>query len=190
MAIHDGAGWWWRQSLSSPTFSHFSSPFTAHKKSQARHIFAGNIHCSLFTFASHLSFYCDLLIHSSFSPLAYRFFFITVLSGSLVPDSRQGRSSCWSSHRLELHAPTGVRPSWVLGCTGSVEGSTGWYMMVLGQYRSVLIDDYQHHSYQYFCGHLTWLSRSDNMSHITTYHHLASLQIVVIINLDNKCLTS
>ena len=25
-------------------------------------------------------------------------------------------------------------------CTKSVEGSTGWYLVVLGQYRSVLID--------------------------------------------------
>ena len=28
----------------------------------------------------------------------------------------------------------------VLGGTGSVGGGTGWYLVVLGQYRSVLID--------------------------------------------------
>ena len=28
----------------------------------------------------------------------------------------------------------------VLGGTGSIEGGTGQYMMVLGQYRSVLVD--------------------------------------------------
>ena len=28
----------------------------------------------------------------------------------------------------------------VLGSTGSIEGGTGQYMMVLGQYRSVLVD--------------------------------------------------
>ena len=33
----------------------------------------------------------------------------------------------------------------VLGGTGSVEGGTGWYLVVLGQYRSVLIDTW------YYC---------------------------------------
>ena len=32
----------------------------------------------------------------------------------------------------------------VLGDTGSIEGGTGQYMMVLGQYRSVLVDTLWH----------------------------------------------
>ena len=31
--------------------------------------------------------------------------------------------------------------NWLIhDCTGSVEGGTGWYLVVLGQYMSVLID--------------------------------------------------
>ena len=32
----------------------------------------------------------------------------------------------------------------VLGGTGSVGGGTGWYLVVLGQYRSVLIDTWRY----------------------------------------------
>ena len=56
---------------------------------------------------------------------------------SVIPKQQQ--------HRLVLvdtwWYPVSIEWYWlVLGGSGSVEGGTGWYMMVLGQYRSVLID--------------------------------------------------
>ena len=45
-------------------------------------------------------------------------------------------STCWY-----LKVPVSIRRYWlVLGCTGSVGGGNGWYLVVWGQYRSVLID--------------------------------------------------
>ena len=56
---------------------------------------------------------------------------------SVIPKQQQYRlvlvDACWYQVSMEWY--------WlVLGGTGSVEGGTGLYMMILGQYRSVLID--------------------------------------------------
>ena len=58
-----------------------------------------------------------------------------VLSGTLWNWVSVGRN--WL-----IHEGTGSVKEWywlALGDTGSVEGVTGWYLVVLGQYRSVLV---------------------------------------------------
>ena len=94
LLVHDGAGVVHGGTDDAATLKFdLQSPFLSIHRS---HTVSGTAHFCwkhpLPTFAHTSPSYSDSLIHSSFSPLSHIGSFITVLSGSPVPDSRQGRS--------------------------------------------------------------------------------------------------